>query len=147
LPKPVVDPAASERAKSADQLLESVRFLRFVVPVMAGIALLDLLTGWITDSWRWDVALLLGAASGLFALVAMHRLAANVRADRVPRRSSPRQVILAALGSLVSFGVTAVIGYLLGGFWLAVALVVIEALLAGIGLTLGVRRRKERRAD
>jgi hypothetical protein len=112
---------------------------------MAGIGLADLFTGALLDEWRIDVALLIAAAMSVEGVFSRRRLAARLRHAET-RRPATLRIWLGMASSVAMYvALGAVVGYLLAGWILAVAVPGATLALGAAALDFGLRQRRRRR--
>jgi hypothetical protein len=143
----VSDPGLDERLKAAEQIERSTRFMLFGIAGIAFVAVIDLPTAWLTGDRRIDVALLASAAMALWGVYSMRRLAGRLRANQPPPRPSGINRVFSVAGMAAALALSAAIGYLLGGWIVAVLLPAASIIFmaAAAAVALGRRRTSIRR--
>jgi hypothetical protein len=138
----VAELSPAQRAENADKLEQSIRFVP--VAVILGMVLVgvDLVTGAIFDDWRIDLLVLACCALGLWVFLSLRQIAGWVRTNQVPPRPGPGTWVSWTAGSALSVSITAGLGYLIGGLWLAVLLPAAEIVFIAILTARSVRRRR-----
>jgi len=117
-----------------------------VVP-LALIAVVDLATGALTGDRRVDIGLLAAAALAGTSVISQRRLARRLRANDFPRRATTAQWVRAAASILVGLAFSAGVGYLIGGWIVAILLPAVTVLLTGFGVVRGLRKRRRLREE
>jgi hypothetical protein len=120
----------------------SLRTTLVTIPV-ALLALIDLLTGWpIGGIWEIDVALLVAVGMGIWGSWSLDRFARRMRKSQLPTEMTPLLLARTLFSIAATVALTGGIGYLLAGWIGAAALLALEGITTGVGVAIGLRRRK-----
>jgi peptidoglycan/LPS O-acetylase OafA/YrhL len=134
----------ASRNKFAERLNRYSRHAVLGVIPLALIAVIDLLTGSLTADRRIDYALLAAAAMGLWSAFAQRRLARRFRSGTFPQRATPMLVVKAVASVLLALALGVGMGYLIGGWVLAVVLPAAATVLIAFAVFWGRRQRRGR---
>ncbi len=136
----------AEREKLAKRFERHSRHTLFAIVPIGLIAVIDLATGSLTGDHNIDYGLLAITAMSLYSVFLLRRLAGRFRRNDFPQRATP-MLWLKSIGSIVtSLAVSAGIGYLVGGWVLAVVIPMGAAVTITIAVVVGRRRRRRVRA-
>lgn len=119
---------------------DAARITALGVALLAVIAVIDLATGSLVDDKRMDAGLLLACGLGLSGALGARRVARRFREGPLPPGMSVGQWLWFAASSAMTVAVTGVVGYLIGGWWIATGIP--AAVLATISVVVLVTRRR-----
>lgn len=136
------DPSPAERTQVAERFDRYARHVLLAIIPIALIAAVDLPTGWLIDDRRIDIALLAAVAMALWGAYSLRRLGSRLRAGEPARRPTRRSWVLSLTSMAATLALTAVIGYLIGGWVAAVVLPSATIVLMAVSAAIGIRRRR-----
>jgi hypothetical protein len=111
-------------------------------PVILLIGLSDLATGWLGGGTNLDVMFVLMAVAGLYSAFLIREAAARLDSPNSKRQTRRRLLARTSISLLLTFGLSAGVGYAIGGITWAMGFLAIGALFIGGSVALGVRRRR-----
>jgi hypothetical protein len=139
----VTDPVRTlEQEKLADRFDRYARHAVLGAIPIALIAVFDLATGSLTGDSRIDIALLGAAAMSFWSAFSLSRLGRRFRRGALPQRTGWMFWARSVAPIAASLGFSAGLGYLIGGWTLAVVLPSVTTALMGVAVGLGLRRRR-----
>lgn len=136
------DPSPAERTQVAERFDRYARHVLLAIIPIALIAAVDLPTGWLIDDRRIDIALLAAVAMALWGAYSLRRLGSRLRTGEFARRPTRRSWVLSLTSMAATLALTAVIGYLIGGWVAAVVLPSATIVLMAVSAAIGIRRRR-----
>jgi hypothetical protein len=140
----VGDTAGEERV--AALLVKNERLSLGLGIFLVAVAVADLFTGSLIDNKRIDVALLALAAMIVSGVFSRRRLAARFRRGEMRGPATPRTYIRFGLKEAMSLVFVGAVGYLLGGWIVAIILPALALATGAVAVGIGLRRRRRRRA-
>ena len=134
-----------ERDELANKLERSNRVVIAGLIIWMAIVVVDVFTGWMFDNRRVDLALLAACVAVVATLMLLRRVGKKLRLDAAPRRPDTRTSVatIATLG--LSVATTVLIGYLFGGWTLAIVLTTLEIVLMGVSWAHAVRQKRHQK--
>ncbi len=138
---------AAEREALAGLLDKSARHMVIVVLFLAAIAAVDLATGSLLADKRLDLVLLGGTALGLWGAYSIRGTARRIRAGEPSERPSAARWAALVASYAASLAFAAAVGYLIGGWVVAVVLVSVVIVLTAFTFVIGTRRGRRMRAE
>ncbi len=111
-----------------------------VIPI-AVLAAVDLWTGWLTGEWRVDVALLAASGMAPWSAFSFRMLARRFRAGELAHKPAPARWVGYIVSLFGVLGVSAGIGYLVGGWIVGLLLPSLTVVLIAASAAVGIRRR------
>jgi hypothetical protein len=128
-----------KRKEAADRLEYAARTTALTVPLFALLAVIDLATSSLVDDKRMDAGLLIACGLSLSAALGLRGVARRLRRGPLPPASVGRWLWIAASWA-VTLVAMVLVGYVFGGWWIAIGLP--AALLATTGVVVLVARRR-----
>jgi hypothetical protein len=132
------DPAS--RQEAADRLEYAARYMALGVVFFALLVVIDFATAYLVDDRRIDAGLLIACGLGLSAALGLRGVARRLRQGPLRPGMSVGRWVWFAASSAMTLAVMVVLGYLVGGRWVAIGLP--AAVLATTGVVLLVARRR-----
>jgi hypothetical protein len=145
-----VTPTSISQEKAVAQLEKLSRLAPLVVVLLipiAIVAVVDLVTGTPIEDRRLDIAMLVACAMGVQSIFVFRRLARRIREGNVSQLTGTRVVPRSVLSFAVSLAAVAGVGYLLGGWVVAITLPAVTIASGGVSVAVGYRRRRRVNAD
>ena len=130
-----------ERINIANRIERHTRYLVVAMGLTVVIASVDLITGWLTADRRFDIAILVAGAMGVGGIASLRQLAQQMR-EGLPPRPTKRSLMLSVSSVAAALVLTGVIGYLIGGWALAMILPSVTTLLVAASAAFGLWRAR-----
>lgn len=145
------DAVGTELQESRVEAAAKLERIAWVGTLVAGwialVGVIELVTGSLMDDRRFALAMLGCAALGAVGSFSTRRLASRLRRDERIVEASRGRIAGSVAAVAAALAVGAALGYLVGGWMLAVVIPTLTVMLVGTGIVLGVRRRKADRAQ